>query len=68
MTLSQMNLDLWPIFRDHVWPESRFGVCRLVLAARLQYFCGFKRSNMRYDVGPRHYGGSQGHLKVRSDH
>ena len=54
MTLTVMTFDLRPTFRDHVWPESRFGVCRLALAARLQSFRGFKRSNMGYDLASMH--------------
>ena len=33
MTLTQLTFDLWHISRDHVWPESRFGVCQLTLSA-----------------------------------
>ena len=35
MTLTQLTSDLWPTFRDHVWPESRFGVCRFALASHI---------------------------------
>ena len=51
LTLTQMTFELWPTFRYHVWPGSRFGVCWVALAASLQSFRNFKGSNMCYDAG-----------------
>ena len=52
MTLTRTTFDLLPTFRNHVWWETRFGVCRLALAARLQSFRGLKRSDSDMMLAP----------------